>query len=66
MAKISTFASKKLLKFCTFTEPDFSAWQRCTGYRANLKVCTNTKKVDNHWSRAAMSNPRPVSRMRPS
>jgi len=46
-AKTATFASKNRF-FCTFTELDFSTWQGCTGYRANLKVCTYTKKVDNH------------------
>ena len=35
----------------TFTELDFSAWQGCTGFRANLKVCTKTKKVDSHCFR---------------
>jgi len=34
----------------TLTALDFSAWQGCTSFLANLKVCTNTKKVDNHWS----------------
>ena len=42
---------KNRWSFCTFTELDFSAWQGCTGYRATLNVCTNIKKVDNHWTR---------------
>ena len=41
---------KNRWSFCTFTELYVGAWQRCTGQRANFKVCTNIKKVDNHWS----------------
>jgi len=41
---------KNRWSFSTFTELDFSAWQGCTGYRANLNVSTNIKKVDNHCS----------------
>ena len=35
----------------TLTASDFSAWQGCTSFLPNLKVCTSTKKVDNHWTR---------------
>jgi len=31
--------------FYTFTALIFSAWQGCSGFLANLKVCTNTKKL---------------------
>jgi len=49
-ANKATFTAQKSLTFCTFTALNFSAWQECTGFLANLKVCTNTKKVDNHCS----------------
>jgi len=54
-AKKATFTAKKSLTFYTFTVLTFSAWQGCTAFLANLKVCTNTKKVDNHWSRPGVA-----------
>jgi len=33
------------------------AWQGCTGLLANLKVRTNTKKVDNHWYTTRFNKP---------
>jgi len=38
---------KNRLQF-KLTALDFSAWQGCAGFLANLKVCTNTKKDDNN------------------
>jgi len=45
-AKKATFTAQKSLTFYTFSALNFSAWQGCTAFLANLKVYTNTKKVD--------------------
>jgi len=46
----SDIRSVKSLTFYTFTALKFSACIACAGFLVTLKVCTNTKKVDNHWS----------------
>jgi len=43
-AKKATFTAQKSLTFYTFSALNFSAWQGCTAFLANLKVYTNTKK----------------------
>jgi len=45
------------------TALNLSAWQGCTGFPANLKVCTNAKKVDNHCARDCGSIETKLSRL---